>query len=164
MTNRLLNSVKGRVIASLLGVCLLTIALQAAVCAQTASYACEPSLEVKRALQKLPAADDARVSSSQLREQRTTILSPLLAKRPLDLFIHREYQESIKILPRDNDRELLLQKYHSLLAKHPRDPMFLYLYGRLLIGRRTGEGVDLLRQALQRAPNFPWAHLALAES
>ncbi|MBO0784352.1 MAG: hypothetical protein J2P37_36580, partial [Ktedonobacteraceae bacterium] len=164
MTTRPLNSVKGRAIASLLGGCLLTIALQAAVCAQTASYACEPSLEVKRALQKLPAADDARVSSSQLREQRTTILSPLLAKRPHDLFIHREYQESIRSLSRDNDREMLLQKYHTLLAKHPGDPRFLYLYGRLLIGRRTGEGVEFLRQALQRAPNFPWAHLALVES
>ncbi|HEX7774353.1 MAG TPA: redoxin family protein, partial [Pyrinomonadaceae bacterium] len=49
------------------------------------------------------------------------------------------------------------------MEKNPRDPVAVYLYSRLLIGRNTKEVIELSNKLLQLSPDFPWAHLQLAE-
>ena len=49
------------------------------------------------------------------------------------------------------------------MEKNPRDPAAVYLYSRLLIGRNTKEAIELSNKLTQLSPDFPWAHLQLAE-
>lgn len=139
---------------------LLAGILQGAPAAGTPSYPCEPAPAVRQALQKLSAPEDLRVPSAQRREERLAQIRRLLSQHPHDLFIHRRYQDSARGFMGAN-QDAVVEEYKGLLQKHPDDPVYLYLFGRLLISYRTNKARSYMEKALQRSPNFPWAHLGL---
>ena len=57
----------------------------------------------------------------------------------------------------------VLKEYEDLLAKNPRDPVFLYLAASAQAGRQTREAIANLEKALELAPSFGLPHLRLAE-
>jgi thiol-disulfide isomerase/thioredoxin len=122
---------------------------------------CEPSPQIKRALIALPEHDD-RIPVDARRREKLEALKLLLKKFPGDLFLNRRFQD-IALIGDLSNRLVLAQRYRELLAKQPSNPVFLYLYGRLLIGRNTPEAKSIFARALQEDARFPWAHLGMAD-
>lgn len=139
----------------------LAVTLKASVWPQAVNSPCEPSPEVKLALQKLSFDDDARTGREQRRERGLAILRPLLRQFPDDPFVHRRYLGFIEQVM-DDELDSLIAEYKARLERQPHDPLALYLYGNSLIGRQTDHAIALLEKAIERAPDFPLAHLALA--
>ncbi|HLL76416.1 MAG TPA: redoxin domain-containing protein [Pyrinomonadaceae bacterium] len=129
--------------------------------AQGAGPVCEAPPAVKRALESLP-EDDSKLISAARREKRLEALRPLLQQFPDDLFVHRRFQEAAQGASAA-ERSALAEQYRALSAKRPDDPLYLYLHGRLLVGRNTPEARALMERALARDPDFAWAHLSLAD-
>lgn len=123
---------------------------------------CEASPAVARSLETISADDDASLTSAARKEKQLSALRPLLARHPDDLFAHKRFQDVAR-RGMDVDLEDLVGRYKTHLEKHPHDPIYHYLYGRLLVGRRTPEARANLERALQLDPTFAWAHLSLAE-
>ena len=129
---------------------------------QQAGSPCQPSAPLRQQLNEISNDDDTTVSFVERRERGLTRLRSLLTQFPNDVFVHQAYQDAV-LAEAGIDARPLLEQYHSLLALHPREPLYLYLYGRLLIGRETAEAETQMERALRWAPNFPWPHLGLVE-
>ena len=119
---------------------------------------CEASPAVQQALEAL-SDDDAPMSARK--EEQLSVLRSLLQQYPNDLFVHKRYQDVARS-GMDADLRGLTEQYRALLDKRPNDPVYLYLYGRLLVGRKTPEAQAQMEKALQQNPNFPSAYLSLA--
>ena len=61
------------------------------------------------------------------------------------------------------DWDSLLADHRKQMETNPRDPVAVYLYSRLLVGRDTKEAIALSNKLTQLSPDFPWGHLQLAE-
>ncbi len=142
------------------GVGLLVAGLAASGQAQSLDNRCEAPPAVKRALETLAANDDALTSAAR-KEKHLTALRSLLQQYPDNLFIHKSYQATARG-GIDTDPKELIEQYRVLLGKRPNDPVYLYLYGRLLIGRKTPEAREHIEKALRHDSDFPWPYLALA--
>ena len=90
------------------------------------------------------------------------MLRDLLKKYPGDFHLLRRYQDAQRsgLLV---DMKPLLADYREKMEKNPRDPVAVYLYSRLLIGRNTKEAIELLNKVTEILPDFPLAYLQLAE-
>ncbi len=87
-----------------------------------------------------------------------------LESHPDDLFLHRAYQDTFRVLfYSKQEQESLVTEYRERLGTHPESLLYQYLYARSLIGVRTPDAVSELEKVLERSPDFPWAHLELAE-
>jgi len=80
-----------------------------------------------------------------------------LRLRPTRVDWHRANQNLREALGQGDD---LLAQYRKLLADHPSDPDFLYLFGRLQI--RCSDVLTYAEKARREDPNHPYAHLAIA--
>ena len=130
--------------------CLLLIgAFAGSAGAQSGSPPCEPSVEVKAALQELPTAPAERLAA----------LRSLLSRFPNDPFVHRDYQNLARY-PTEKDRDAVIAEYSDLAQKHPNDPMYTYLALRARIGAGTKE---LLPELEKVAAGYPLARLSLVE-
>jgi thiol-disulfide isomerase/thioredoxin len=141
---------------------LLALALEDTARPQAVSSPCEPSPQVKQALQRLTFDDDVRVGQKQRREQALAILRPLLRQFPDDPFVHRSYLSFVTEAMED-ELDRVIADYKARLERHPDDPLSLYLHGISLIRRQSRQAATLLEKALERAPDFAPAHLALAQ-
>ena len=117
--------------------------------AQSGSPPCEPSAEVKAALQGLPTA----------RAERIAALRSLLSRFPNDPFVHRSYQNAARY-PAEKDRDAVIAEYRDLAGQHPNDPRYTYLALRARIGVGTKE---LLPELEKVAAGYPLARLSLVE-
>ena len=102
-------------------------------------------------------------ATRELVRQATKVddLKVLLADHPDDVWIHTNYQARQRkglVYP-----DSVIAEYKALLALHPNDPKYLYLYGRTLIGTRTPDAIAAMNQALDHKPGFPPADLSLVE-
>lgn len=146
-----------RVVAFLWLLVLPTIAA-----AQNTGNYCEPSAAVKEEIKKVNNLFDDKVPVKVWRERQFTRLQELLKKYPGDFHIQRRYQDARRggmVV----DWKLLLADYREQMENNPRDPVAIYLYSRLLIGRNTKEAIELSRNINGLSPDFPWAYLQLAE-
>ncbi len=86
----------------------------------------------------------------------------LLKKYPHDFHLQRRYQDE-----RRNglfyDRDALLTEYRAQAEKSPDDAAANYFYARLLVGRHTKEAIEVFDKLVNRAPEFPWSYLELAQ-
>jgi predicted Zn-dependent protease len=87
-------------------------------------------------------------TAEEKRESRRKLLDAALREQPDDLFVHRQYQRFVKTLG-DAEIAAAADKYRQLVADHPDDSLYLYLYGLMLDGRNTGEAVKLLNRSLE---------------
>jgi thiol-disulfide isomerase/thioredoxin len=129
--------------------------------AQGGDY-CEPSPVVKAELRKVSKVHEEELPyQARLRKQKA-MLQELVSKYPNDFHIRRRYQDSRRA-GFFTEIEPIIADYRAQMEKQPNDPIAVYLYARLLIGRQTKEALALAEKLAQQAPDFPWTHLQLAE-
>ncbi len=121
--------------------------------------ACVASAEVKSALDALPPFQQINQTYREFHDQKLAGLRALRERYPNDLFVNREY---IFGESGSEDADQLIAEYKSLEEKNAGSPAYLYFYGLTLSGRRTPESIRLYEQALEKAPNSAWPHLALS--
>src|SRR5437764_1081571 len=130
--------------------------------AQSSVSYCEPSAALKESLKRVEKVSDEDLPFKLRRERQTLMLQELLKKYPNDFHVLRRYQDerrgSVFV-----DTDALLADYGAQMEKNPDDPGAVYRYARLLVGRRTKRAIEQLEKLVQRAPEFPWSHLELAQ-
>ena len=130
--------------------------------AQSAANYCEPSPAVKADLKKVSSLNEEDIPFAVRLERQKTMLQELLTKYPDDFFLQRRYQDSRRA-GFFADTDALILDYRAQLEKKPNDPIAVYLYARLLVGRQTKEAIALVEKLTQQSPEFPWSHYQLAE-
>lgn len=128
--------------------------------AQTAVNYCEPSVAVKADLKKVSDLNDEELPFKVRRERQISMLRELVNKYPGDFFVQRRYQDA-RLTGFYTDKPALANEYRAEMEKNPNDPVALYLYARMLIGRDTKKAIELTDKLAQQS--FPWAHIRLAE-
>ena len=126
--------------------------------AQTAPL-CDPSPDVKAALDQLPSNQALDQTEYQFREARRSAIRALVRRYPGDVFVQRAYISSMSDWNTPSDRLKVIAEYNSLNDQHPSDSYISYLYGTTLLGRDTPQAIKLFAAALEKAPDFPWPHL-----
>ena len=99
--------------------------------------------------------------AARRQELRLQLLRKALAAAPADVLLHEAYQ-NVRLAGMEYNRGTLIAEYAQLLAKNPRDPVFLYLAANAQTGRDTKEAIAKLNRALELAPDFGLPHLLLA--
>jgi len=94
--------------------------------------------------------------------QRTQPIRELLKRYPRHVFIHQAYIDAYAYYTTQSLVDRVIEEYESLHAAHPDDPLFTYLYGRVLRHRELEESLALLKRAEEVDPVFPQVYLALA--
>lgn len=123
---------------------------------------CEPSPVVKAELKKVSNVHDEVLPYSQRLQKQKTMLQELASKYPDDFHVQRRYQDSRRA-GFYYDADAVIADYRAQMEKKPNDPVAVYLYARVLIGRQTKEAQALAHKLVQQSPDFPWPHLQLAE-
>ena len=141
-------------------VCLLLV--PAFAMAQSTANYCEAPPAVQEELSKISALYDADLPFVVIRERQIAMLEELLKKHPDSFHVKRRYQDARQSGFVVN-RSALIDEYRAHMEKNPNDPVAVYLYARLLVGQKTKEAIELATKLTQQAPDFPWAHLQLAE-
>lgn len=130
--------------------------------AQSERNYCEATPIVKAELKKVADVYEQELPFSVRLQRQKAMLTELLSKYPDDFHVQRRYQD-IRRAGFLYDAEGLIVDYRAQMEKKPSDPVAVYLYARLLVGRQTREAIALAEKLTQQAPDFPWTHLQLAE-
>lgn len=141
--------------------CLLLLVPDVALAQATRDY-CEPTPTIKAELKKVSKVYDEDLPYSVRLQRQKTMLQELVSKHPDDFYVQRRYQD-IRRAGFFIDNDALIADYRAQMEKKPDDPVGVYLYARLLIGRQTREAIALAEKLAQQTPDFPWTHLQLAE-
>ncbi|HEV8587704.1 MAG TPA: TlpA disulfide reductase family protein [Pyrinomonadaceae bacterium] len=130
--------------------------------AQTAESYCEPSLAVKEQLRKVDKVSEEGLPYKLSHERRIGMFQDLLKKYPHDFYIERRYQ-SERTSGLFVEEDALVSEYRAAAEKNPDDVTASYLYARMLVGLHTKEAIELFDKLANRAPEFPWTYLELAQ-
>lgn len=130
--------------------------------AQNTGNYCEASAAVKEDFKKVNSLSYENLPFKTRRVQQIAMLRELLKKHPGDFHVQRRYLDARRS-GLSVDWQPLLAEYREQMEKNPRDPVAVYLYSRLLVGRNTKEAIELSNKLTELAPDFPWVHLQLAE-
>lgn len=128
--------------------------------------ACEPSKTVRLLLDQEADLAASCGSTTECLGRRRALVANALVERPLDLFLHRAYQDlfsSSVPASLEIEKAVLPDRYRRLAADHPREAAFVYLLGRLLTAK-PDEARAHFSRALELDGSFPWAHYALAST
>ena len=150
-----------RIALQLLSLACLLLVSSVGMAQKTAGY-CEPSPEIKAELKKVSNVYEEEMPFSARLQKQKTMLEQLAGKFPDDFHVQRRYQDSRRA-GFFYDIDPLMVDYRARMEKNPNDPVAVYLYARLLIGRQTKEAMALAQKLTQQSPDFPWPHLQLAE-
>ncbi len=123
---------------------------------------CDPDPSTRKVVEQLEVPDDLRLPAAERQSQKIAVLRRALTTSPKDVFLHETYQR-IRIAGLEINREPIIAEYENLLAKNPRDPVFLYLAANAQVGHKTKEAIANLERAIDVAPSFGLPHLLLAE-
>jgi tetratricopeptide (TPR) repeat protein len=126
------------------------------------AQSCEPMESTRVILEQLQVPDDAHLPAAQRRELKLQLLREALATTPSDIALHEAYQNA-RLSEMEINRQNLIAEYDQLLAKHPNDPVFLYLAAEAQMGRNTKEAIANLQRAIEVSPGFGLPHLLLAQ-
>jgi hypothetical protein len=142
-----------------LAVCLASIT-SSRVFAQTApAPVCDPSPEVKTALDQLPSNQTLDQTDYQFTQARRSFIRTLMQRYPGNVFVQRAYIRSMSYGNAPSEHLKVIAEYKTLHDQRPDDAYSSYLYGITLFGRDTPQAIKLFTAALEKAPNFPWPHL-----
>jgi thiol-disulfide isomerase/thioredoxin len=123
---------------------------------------CGPSGATLRTLDELQTPDDMRLSAAERTARKIEVLRKALNATPNDVFLHEEYQRT-RIGGMEADRPPVMEEYEKLLARHPGDPVYLYLAALAQTGSNTAQAISRLERAIERSPAFGLPHLLLAQ-
>jgi thiol-disulfide isomerase/thioredoxin/TPR repeat protein len=121
---------------------------------------CAPSPEVRAALEEQGVSRALEVKSAQA-PQAYAALQALLQRFPDDLFVHLQVQDLARAVYKEKLPEVIAQ-YQARAESRPEDPLYLYLYGRILTATDPEEAAKLYEKAVEKDAGFPRAHLGLA--
>jgi thiol-disulfide isomerase/thioredoxin len=130
--------------------------------AQAATDYCEPSPAIKAELKKVSDVYEEELPFAARLQKQKTMLQELMKKYPDDFHVQRRYQDSRRA-GFFADVDALVVDYRAQMEKKPNDPVAVYLYARVLVGRQTREALALAEKLTQQSPDFPWTQLQLAE-
>ena len=119
---------------------------------------CELPAGVEDLVSKLGAKTRACGQEAACLEAARAEWRELLDKHPNSVPLHRQYQNQWTGI----DRERAMSEYKARLDAHPDDPAAMTLYARTLPVERKEERNTLLARALERDPQYAWAHFSLA--
>src|SRR5262245_17220286 len=142
--------------------CLLIISSFSIAVAQSKGDYCEPSPQVKEGLKKISQVAEEDLPPKQRRERQSAMLQELLKKHPNDFHVLKRYQ-SDRQYAFDSDRDALVAEYRARVERERVDPVSVYLYSRLLVGRKTKEAIEHFEKLAQQSADFPWSYLELAQ-
>jgi len=145
-----------------LSLVLLCLAVACFASQSSLSQSCEPTASTSAVLEQLQVPDDAHLPAAQRRELKLQLLRKALAAAPSDIALHESYQNA-RLGGMEINRPDLIAEYDQLLAKHPNDPVFLYLAAEAQMGRKTKEAIANLQRAIELSPGFGLPHLLLAQ-
>jgi hypothetical protein len=139
-----------------LGIGMMTAPLRA----QSTNQVCSESDPVIR--QELQDADDKILHvDGGVRDQTAETLAQALVDRyPDDFIVHIRYQQWVRPTMQTS---ALIERYQSLAAAHPGDPMFAILHAQALRQTNARRAIDVLN-SVETSRYDPWLHLTLAES
>jgi thiol-disulfide isomerase/thioredoxin/Tfp pilus assembly protein PilF len=120
---------------------------------------CEPSHETWEALNRLQVDEFGWRS---LKSKQKMIEDELLSRWPDDVFLHMNYQLVARFADND-ERNALINRYKQLADKHPGSKKYVFLYANALIDTDTPQAISLLKQIISTEPDYPLAHLSLAD-
>lgn len=120
---------------------------------------CQPSPEIQREIEQATAP----LTSTDSFDQRIVPLQKLRAQHPQDLFVHEAYQDWVRQYGIEGHLRALTTEYQVLVAEHPDDVTYRYLYARSSIGRNTPATAQELAAIAKEHPDFAPAHQSLAE-
>jgi hypothetical protein len=123
---------------------------------------CDLSPAVKEDLKTVDKLLDEDLPFQVRRQRQLVLLQELVKKHPADFHVQRRYLDT-RMSGFSADRDALIAEYRAQMEKNPNDPVAVYLYTRLLVGRRTKEAIQLATKVTQESPEFPWPHYQLAE-
>jgi hypothetical protein len=121
--------------------------------------ACNPSPEVKAALNLLPAPTPDQTKWG-FHQKEVEALQALRRQYPNDIFVERRYIETVQDR---TERPKVIEEYKAKWMANSQNPVMAYLYGLVLIGPESSESIQLLNGALEKDPKFAWPHLSLAQ-
>ncbi|SPE28398.1 exported hypothetical protein [Candidatus Sulfopaludibacter sp. SbA3] len=112
---------------------------------------CEISGEVKGALEA------ARAAGATVSEAAKKVRDQF----PNDYFAHRAYQDAN--MARGVFSAYVQGEYRAMRDQHPDDPFYITLFARALTGTKTPDALKELEQALEKRPDYAYAHVKMAE-
>ena len=119
---------------------------------------CEESASTRYALHQL--RDDVPLTQAVVQERRQAI-GKLIEQNPDDVFLHLDY-----LLNGDrggSEKTATIVRYKKLLAEHPGNSMYRFLYAVALIDRDTPEAISRLKSIPENDPFAPMSHAQLGE-
>ncbi|MBI4908333.1 MAG: hypothetical protein HY820_32200 [Acidobacteria bacterium] len=138
--------------------CLLIHALVPLARAQT-TYPCDATPGIREALEAVTGQE--ATSYEDRLQRRLAGLTALLKKHHGDFFVRQAHASLLPSI--DWERDHGIAEYRELLEQRPDDPLRLYYYARVLVGRNTPEAIAKLSLAIEKAPQFAHPHLLLGE-
>src|SRR5215216_5228411 len=96
---------------------------------------CEPSPAVKEDLKAIDKLLEEDLPFQVRRQRQLVLLQELVKKHPGDFHVQRRYLDA-RMSGFSVDRDALIAEYRAQMEKDPNDPVAVYLYTRLLVGRR----------------------------
>jgi len=141
---------------------LMLLAVVVAARAQSSTCPCEASPEVQAALKALDPVMSEPAVSKQNRGKKLEALQSLRRQYPANLFVERQYQ-NMGAQPFYTYEPSIIEEYRKLPEDHPHDPLYIYLYSRVLEGTKTPEAISGFEKTLQLSPGFAWANLGLVD-
>ena len=151
-----------RHIALLLLASLYLLLVPVLALAQAGGDYCEPTPVIKADLKKVSDVYEQNLPFAARLERQKQMMLDLLRKYPNDFFVQRRYQDARRA-GFFTDIDPIVSDYRAQMEKKPNDPVAVYLYARVLVGRQTKEAIALAEKLTQQTPGFPWPHLQLAE-
>jgi thiol-disulfide isomerase/thioredoxin len=142
--------------------CLLVISGFGVAGAQSKSYSCDPSPDVKSGLKKIDSVGDEDLLYKQRRERQLAMLQELLKKHPDDYHVRKRYLDA-RNSGFDSDKDALIAEYRAQMEQRPTDPASAYLYARLITGRNTKEAIEKMEKLISNSPDFPQPYIGLAQ-
>lgn len=123
---------------------------------------CDLDPSTRKVVEQLEVPDDLQLPAAEQQDQKIAVLRRALTTAPKNVFLHETYQR-VRIAGLEINRESVIAEYENLLAKNPRDPVFLYLAANAQVGHKTKEAIANLERVIDVAPSFGLPHLLLAE-
>lgn len=90
-------------------------------------------------------------------------LAELLSRYPGNLFVYLREQDLARFHSKA-DREAAIERYRELMAAHPGDPMYRFLYAHALLDENTPQSIEIAKKVLADDPDFVRAHVLLADA
>src|SRR6266567_5974756 len=141
--------------------CLALILLFASISIQSRaqqSDACNPSPEVKAALDALPTQTPDQLDW-EFHQKKINAIQVLRRRYPDDVFVERRYIDNMQDR---TESPKVIEEFKAKWTVDPNSPLLAYLYGVVLVGPESQESIKLFNRALEKHSKFPWPHLSLS--